>query len=407
MQIFSRHNLVRVFVLMSLSLGMSFPGMAQNIQATPEFQQAQQLVAQGNYDGAISTLQNLVTDSSYGQAAKIEIGQIRKRQADGELAAAMTHYNEAADNIYDGVTGGGTKGNETAKLLYELGQILQEKVNNPAKAASVYEKIIEHHPNFLSIDKVTFHLGTCYEKIGKHKEALQNYKEITDKYAYSPFFKMAQQKLKQIAPNVGQVADAIEVQESLVENAKGDTQAAKASMELAAMYLKSGDTQKAIQEYRRIAAEAPTPEIARQALQKAASLMDEKEKDYAGAASALEEMVSKSPNDPANTEAYFKLGRIYEENMNSLKTRVRGDQVLYKQDDENIKKAIEYYNMITESNPDADVSADAYLRKGKLYEERLKDPEEARTQYQEFLKRYPDHTKAESIREKLKALENN
>jgi len=81
-------------------------------------------------------------------------------------------------------------------------------------------------------------------------------------------------------------------------------------------------------------------------------------------------------------------------------------KIQYKKDVGNTMKAIEYYDKLTEKFPDADVSADAYLRKGDLYKETLKDPDEAKKQFEEFLRRFPDHPQADSVREKLKQLEN-
>jgi len=394
----------KFWLFVFLFCGLSSMAFGQAIQATPEYQQASQLLSQNNYDGAISALQNLLTVPTYAVEAKLEIGNIRKRQAEGEFALAISHFSEAAANILDVIKAGGLKGSEGAKTLLELGLIYEDRLADYAKAAEVYSQILQGYPSFLSLDKVVFHLANCYEKLGKISEAANAYREIVLKHPYSTYFPIAQNRMKILSPGTKEAQAAIEAQETLVEGAKTDLQAAKASMDLAAMYAKEGDFKKAIQEYRKVAAEAPTPELAREAYQKMATLMDEKEKDYSGAAAALEEMVHRFPNDPGNEKSLMRLGKIYEQNMDDLKVRIRDDRVLYKKDTGNIEKAINYYNQITESGGDADIVAEAFLRKGELYEKQLKDPDEAKRQYEEFLKRFPDHQEAEKVREKLKKL---
>jgi len=307
--------------------------------------------------------------------------------------------------VFQVLMAGGLKGNEAVKALYDLGQMYQEKLNDYPHAIEVYMKIIRDFPNFLSIDKVHFHLATCYEKDTKPEDALRTYREIVEKHPYSSFLPVAQQKVKSLGLKAGQVGSVIETQENIVENAKTDTQAAKASLELAGMHLKQGDFKKASQEYRKVAIDAPDAATAKEAYQNLASVLEDKEKDYKGAAAALEELISKYPNESGMEKNMYRLGRIYEQNLQDLKVRVRGDQVLYRRDDENTRKAIDYYNRLTESSPDADISADAFLRKGELFEERLKEPEEAKKQYQEFLKKFPDHPDAEKVKEKIKKLE--
>ncbi|MBI3037519.1 tetratricopeptide repeat protein [bacterium] len=273
------------------------------------------------------------------------------------------------------------------------------------KSIKTYARLLSNYPSFLAIDQATYRLAACYEKIADFESAAKTYRELVSKYPYSSYYQIAQSRMKTLAPLTKDAKASIEVQENVVDTAKTEGQAAKASMDLAAMYYDSGDYKKAISEYKKVAAESPNAEIAREAFQKAASILDEKEKDYKGAAKTLEEMVTKYPNEPDTAKNLFKLGRIYEENLQEFSKRTRDGQVLLKKSNENIEKAIDYYNKITETSSDADISADAFLRKGELYETRLKDKESAKKQYEDFLKHFPDHQDAEKIRERLQKLE--
>jgi len=394
-----------LFLGLALILSLTEPSFGQGIQMTPEYQQSRQLLSQGNYEGAISILQPLLGQSNYSATARIEIGNVRQRQAEAEMSQALNHFNEAANYFFEGIEKGGLKGPEAPKVLYDLGRIYEERLNDFVKAAEMYNRLVSGYPTFLSIDKAVYHLAACQEKLGKISEAAASYREIVSKYPYSAFFQVAQNRMKNLSPGTDQGKAAIEAQEGIVDEAKGDIQSAQASMDLAAMLAKQGDYKKAVESYRKVISDAPNSDLARDAYKRMAALQDEKEKDYKGAAATLEEMTQKFPDAPGADQNLFRLGRIYEQDMQEYKTRVVDGQVRYRKDDENTRKALDYYNKVTEKYPDADVSADAFLRKGEIYMKQLKDPEEAKKEYQEFLKRFPDHPEADKIREKLDKLD--
>jgi|GEM_PF-877910 len=390
------------------SAGAMIPAYSQSqaIQMSTEYQQAQQLMAQSNFEGAIGALQGLLSNPQLAASARVEIGNIRMRQAENEMSQSLSHYSEAATNMSEGLKAGGVKGPDAPRILYDLGRIYEERLMDYPKAVDVYSRVVANYPNFMSIDKVIYHLALSYERTGKLDEAARMYKEVVSKHQYSSFFQEAQSRMKVLAPGTSQGAAAIEVQENLAEGARSDTQSAQANMDLAAMLAKQGDYAKAIDAYKKAAAEATNQDMARDAYRLMASLMDEKQKDYKSAAAVLEEMIQKFPDAPGSDQSLYKLGRIYEENLTNYKTRVIDGSVRYRKDDEGAKKAIDYYDRLTEKFPDADVSAEAYLRKGDLYRTQLKDEEESKKQYTEFIKRYPDHPEAEKVRERLKQFEN-
>jgi len=140
------------------------------------------------------------------------------------------------------------------------------------------------------------------------------------------------------------------------------------------------------------------------AYQKMIDILDNQQKDYDGAAKALEEMLQKYPDAEGADEAIYRLGRIYEEDLDTLKTQVIDGRVRYRKSSENVEKAIAHYNSVTEKFPDADISADAFIRKGELYEKELKNYDQARNAYESFLRRFPNHEDAGRIREKLEEI---
>lgn len=391
-----------------LAGGLITPAGAQNqaIQMTAEYQQAQQLLAQSNFDGAIGALQGLLSNDEFAPAARVEIGAIRMRQAESEMSQSLGHFVDAATNMSDGLKGGGVKGPDSPRIMYDLGRIYEERLNDYPKAVDAYSRILSEYPNFMSIDKVIYHLAYAYERSGKFEDAAKMYREVVEKHQYSSFFREAQKRMKTLAPGTAQGVAAIETQENLADSAQTDSQSSQANMDLAAMHAKQGNYAKAIEAYKKVIADAPNQDMARDAYRMMANLMDEKQKDYKNAAATLEELVQKFPDSPGSDQSLFKLGRIYEENLTSYKTRVVEGNVRYRKDDEGARKAIDYYDRLTERYPDADVSAEAFMRKGDLYRTQLKDTDEAKKQYSEFIKRFPDHAEAEKVRERLNQLEN-
>ncbi|MBF0405826.1 MAG: tetratricopeptide repeat protein [Candidatus Riflebacteria bacterium] len=385
----------------------TFPGISPGQPSAaklPEIARARQLVQECNYDEAIQAVQHLLENPEYSSHAKVEIGKIKLRKAENELSKALSSFNDAATTLSQGLEEGGGDDAERPKLMYELASIYHDRMNNIPLAVSCYESIVKDYQNFIMIDKVTFKLASCLESLGRTDEAAAYFRDIVAKYSYSEFFKIAQAKLNKAAPGTSLAQDAIEAQEKTLEGAKNDSQAAKAAYELANLHSKQGNKKQALEEYKKISAEYPNSDEARRAMQKMADLLD-KDKNYSEAASVLDDYVTKYPNDPDTEKNLLELGKIYEKNMQDYKTTTKEGRIVYRKSTENAQKALEYYEKVTETYPDQDSSAEAFLRKGEIYENSIKDPEQAKRQYQEFLKRFPDHAEAGRVSEKLKKLD--
>lgn len=376
---------------------------AQPIQSTTQYQQSRQLLAQGKYQQAVDVMKKLISDPKYQVEAMVEAGKIQIRQAENEMSSALAHFSEAANAISAGIKSGKLKGPDVSKTLYDLGRIYEERLKNYFEAAKVYEQLIAEHPDFMSIDKIYFHLATCYEEMNMNDKAVENYTKIVEDYQYSTFFKVAQAKMKSLAVGTSNEKKAIEAQENLVDDTQTLAEEAQANLDLGDMKAEAGDYSQAEDAYRK-ATQSDNPDTAVKAYRKLIDMMNEKEKNYDDAAKAVEELTTKYPDYPGNEEYVYKLGRIYETDLTDLKTRVVDGRVLYRKSPENIEKAINYYNIVTEKYPDADVCADAYLRKGELYEKDLNEYDKARQSYEDFLQNFPQRPEANEVRQKLKSL---
>lgn len=375
------------------------------IHLTPEYQNAREMINRGEYESAINALQSLLTQPQFSAAAMIEIGMLRQKQAENEYSKAMMHFQEAARYLENVVKSTNISDSEKQRILYDLGKIYDEHLKDYEKAVNALAELVANYPQFISIDKAVYRLASCYEKIGDISEAAKWYKEIVDRYPYSTYFQIAQSKMKNLSPSKQFLKSAIETQERIVETATDELQSAKATLDLANMHMKAGNYRQAVEEYKKVINDSPNSELALEAYKSIITLLDEKSKDYKEAANAIEELVTKYPDLPELDKYLLRLGQIYEKDLETYKTRVVDGVVRYKKDKENIEKAIEYYNKVTEKYPDSDSAAEAYIRKGEIYLESLKDTQEAKRQFQEFLRKFPDHPQAASIRERIMKLD--
>ena len=385
-------------------LGSSFSVYAQSIQGTPEYKQAMEALGQRDFNQAYESIAPLMQNNKFRSSALVEMGRIRLKQADDEMSSALSHYGEAAEYMNSGLSTNGVSGSETPKALFDLATIYSEKLKNYIQAREAYNKIIEEYPTYLAIDKVYYNLAVCEEAIGLLDDAALHYQKVVQDYSYSTYFAAAKEKSKMISGGTSHADEAIQTQEQFAEEKSYTEEGGKANLDLGDMQAESGKYKQAASSYRKAIRDANSQEEGVEAYRKLVSMLDEKQKDYKGAEAAIEEMLDTYPNAKGNEEMIYKLGQIYENDMDSMKKKVIDGQVRYRKSDESSRKAIEYYDSVTDKYPDSNVAADAFIHKGKIYEE-LKEYSEAKSEYERFLKEFPQHSDAPSIREKLKDLE--
>ena len=389
----------------ALFLSLNSAGLyAQAIRGTPEYQSAMQSLAERKYQEAYDALSPLIQNGKLRGAALVEMGRIRQKQADSEMSRAISHYNEAAEYMNGGIEDNGITGSELPKAMFDLAVIYSDKLKNYVQAQDLYSKIIEEYPTYMAIDKVYYNLAVCEESMGMFDDAATHYQKIVSDYAYSTYFSEAQEKMKRLSAGTSVAEAAIESQEQVAEDKSYTDEGGKANLDLGDMQAEAGKFKQAASSYRKAIRDANSTEEGVEAYRKLVSMLDEKQKDYKGAAAAIEEMLEAYPNAKGNEDMIYKLGQIYENDMDSMVKKVENGKVRYRKSDESSRKAIDYYDSVTEKYPESQVAADAYIHKGKIYEE-LKEYSEARAEYERFIKEFPQHNDAPSIRKKLKELE--
>ena len=377
---------------------------AQSIRGTSEYQAAMQALAESKYQEAFDFLSPLLQSSKTRGSALVEMGKIRQKQADSEMSRAMSHYHEAAEYMHNGIADNGITGSEIPKAMFDLATIYSDKLKNYVQAQELYAKIIEEYPTYMAIDKVYYNLALTEESIGLFEEAAAHYQKVVSDYSYSTYFAAAQEKLKNVSAGTSVAEAAIETQEQYAEDKSYTNEGGKANLDLGDMQADAGKFKQAAASYRKAIRDANTTEEGVEAYRKLVSMLDEKQKDYKAAAAAIEEMLEAYPNARGNEDMIYKLGQIYENDMDSMVKKVENGKVRYRKSDESSRKAINYYDSVTDRYPDSNVAAEAYMRKGKIYED-LKEYSEAKAEYERFIKEFPQHSDAPAIRKKLQDLE--
>ena len=399
-----RKNLLVLFCGSVILFNSAVSAYAQAIKGSPEYQEAMQAVSQGKYEEAFEAISPLIQNGRYRSAAMYEMGKIRLRQAESEMNSAINHFNEAADYMNDGLSNNGVSGSELPKALFDLGVLYYDQLKNYAMAREMFLRIVEGYPTYLAIDKVYFNLAECEEAMGMQDEAVGHYQKIISDFSYSSYVQASQGKVRSLSSGTSHAEEAIESQQRIAEDKSFTEEGGKANLDLGDMQAKAGKYKQAASAYRQAIRDADSQEEGVEAYKKLVNMLEEKQKDYKGAAEAIEEMLDAYPNAAGNEEMLYKLGQIYENDIDSMKKKIVDGQVRYRKSDENSRKAIEYYDSVTDKYPDSQVAADAYVHKGKLYED-LKEYSEAKAEYEKFIKEFPQHSDVPSIKQKIQELE--
>ena len=112
--------------------------------------------------------------------------------------------------------------------------------------------------------------------------------------------------------------------------------------------------------------------------------------DVRGAVASYEKLAEEFPESPAASEALYDIGRIYQ---NKLDKNVEPDASL--------RKAIEYFQKIIEKYPHSKEAPTALFMTGFIQANELKNYDEARKSYNQFLKNYPQHEMATAAQQEL------
>ncbi|MDQ7815745.1 MAG: tetratricopeptide repeat protein [Melioribacteraceae bacterium] len=120
---------------------------------------------------------------------------------------------------------------------------------------------------------------------------------------------------------------------------------------------------------------------------------DLNDKKYVEAVEGFEMLAAEAPRSDYAPQGLFECAKIY-----------HMEQIVNLPKEESLKKAVEYYKRIYEGYPDFKESASAMMMTGFILANELNKTDEAKTVYEEFLKKYPDDTLAGSVKLELESI---
>ena len=120
---------------------------------------------------------------------------------------------------------------------------------------------------------------------------------------------------------------------------------------------------------------------------------DLNDKKYVEAVEGFEKLAAETPRSDYTPQGLFECAKIY-----------HMEQIVNLPKEESLKKAVEYYKRIYEGYPDFKESASAMMMTGFILANELNKTDEAKTVYEEFLKKYPDDALAGSVKLELESI---
>jgi outer membrane protein assembly factor BamD (BamD/ComL family) len=118
-----------------------------------------------------------------------------------------------------------------------------------------------------------------------------------------------------------------------------------------------------------------------------------KARNYAGAASEYEKLLTKFPNSSYSEDSYFALAGIYQ--MEKIPNLKKADAM---------KKAVEYFQKFYSKFLKTERTPKVLFMIGYIRANELKDYDSARIAYNEFLQKYPQHELSSSVKLELENL---
>lgn len=111
------------------------------------------------------------------------------------------------------------------------------------------------------------------------------------------------------------------------------------------------------------------------------------------AVALFDSLLTETPNSEFAPKSLLECGKIY-----------HSEKIPNLSKEESMNKAIHYYKRLYSEHPDFKESASAMMMTGFILANELNKPEEARTVYEEFLKKYPNSELAGSVKLELESI---
>ena len=267
-----------------------------------------------------------------------------------------------------------------AKSYFYAGQA-SEKLKYYGQALTYYQRLIENYPDYEKADEACFRIGDLYFKAKKYDDAIGTFQYLINRYPSSPFLSFAQALIGQAYLAQRDYKNAIISLEKFRQFFPNDvqTQGVKKSLELAYYYASLEDTSWQKEFFKRF----PSSELAYQLLiEKAKELINKK--DYKRAIDLLQNIASEMIDTKIGGDAQLLIGEIY----SSLK------------DWENAKNNYERFLKFFPSHPDRE---GVYFNLAVAYYN-LKNYEKAKENFQLLIDSFPNSSLKENAKKNLELI---
>ncbi|NMB81997.1 MAG: tetratricopeptide repeat protein [Ignavibacteria bacterium] len=120
---------------------------------------------------------------------------------------------------------------------------------------------------------------------------------------------------------------------------------------------------------------------------------DQTEQKYAEAVAGYDKLLAEAPKSEFAPQALFECAKIY-----------HAEKIPDLPKEESLNKAVQYYKKLYQDHPDFKDAPSAMMMSGFILANELNKAEEAKTIYEEFLKKYPESPLAGSVKLELESI---
>ncbi|UCH82730.1 MAG: tetratricopeptide repeat protein [Candidatus Latescibacterota bacterium] len=401
-------------------------------------------VTKDKYEESIRKCEMLITNypkSKYVDDAILLIGKCFYEI--GQYDEAIIKFNELRENFPD------SKLNKEGRLYLAKSYI--GKQSDEIAAAILMEMAEDKKVGRLS-DEILFLLGTTLIKVEREEEAIAYLEALARRYPRSPRRLNADLEVATFYAERGEYDKSIRIYEGLRDLRLPQADKIKYLKSYARVLVDKGDYDRALNiigEFNSIVLD-PT-ETAEVRLLEGRALAGKE--SYEPAMDVFNTVVTSFPRSMYSAEAYFRLGEIYQDKLDSLqvaqsqydrvgqqyanspyagealKRSISISKYMRLQESiaaggaegsaavqfdlaeiqlfqfNNYEKALEGYRKVLDDFPDSDLAPKAAYAIAYIYDDRLEDREQARQAYEFLMNRYPGSQQAEQARDKLARLD--
>ena len=200
---------------------------------------------QGDYNTAITTFQQLITDfpdSEYADDAQYYIAWSYYNLASYEQV--IIEFEKIADNYPNSEFADDAK--------YYIAYCNEKKLDYYVKALLQYYNFLDNFPDSEFADDAQLGIGDCCYAMGQYSSAIEGYQKVLDNYPQSPLLALAQYSIAQSYRRMAKYDNAIDEFTKVIDNYPNSDYSAPAQYYIAYSYYEYQNYNLAILEFQKV-----------------------------------------------------------------------------------------------------------------------------------------------------------